>query len=72
MNAVTAKQGYKGFWPFKQFEVILIVHLFCCSAIVAMDLLQTTFELDLNDKTQSDQYKLKEPLEVHLHMYFVC
>ena len=31
---------------------------------VAMELLQTTFELDLNDKTQSDQYKLKEPLEV--------
>lgn len=35
-----------------------------CSMTVAMELLQTTFELDLNDKTQSDQYKLKEPLEV--------
>lgn len=30
---------------------------------VAMDLLQTTFELDLNDQAQADQYKLKEPLE---------
>ena len=31
-----------------------------------MDLLQTTFELDLNDKSQEDQYRLKEPLEVYL------
>ena len=37
-----------------------------------MDLLQTTFELDLNDKSQEDQYQLKEPLEVYLCIEIMC